>query len=116
MECVLSSVRAAVQAMRKFFGSDKLGFTLSVPAGSARIEPGLPAEDVTVSFPTWTFFEKVRLPALASCLRKLHPREFVAWFVYPVALLSANKYVVHPGLVPAHRFRCQPHCGLIARD
>ena len=49
-----------MQAMRKFYETDELGTVLPVPAGSARIEPGLPEEAVVLNFPTWTSFVDVR--------------------------------------------------------
>jgi hypothetical protein len=37
-----------------FTGGDTFGATVTVPAGSLKIEPGLPATDVTFSLPTWS--------------------------------------------------------------
>ena len=46
------------EASRRFFGSDKLGWSTTFKAGSSEIEPGItPARDVTLSFATWTEFE-----------------------------------------------------------
>lgn len=48
---------AHAQSMRRYFGSDVLGYPVEVKAGMSRIEPGVtPAEDLTVIFPTWTDF------------------------------------------------------------
>jgi hypothetical protein len=49
---------AHAQAMRTYFGSDALGWPVTFPAGSSRVEPGMtPATDITVVFNTWTEFE-----------------------------------------------------------
>jgi hypothetical protein len=37
-----------------FTGGDTFGATVTVPAGSLKIEPGLPASAVTFSLPTWS--------------------------------------------------------------
>lgn len=51
--------RAHGQAARRYFGADELGWSITFPAGSSRIEPGItPAEDVTLHFATWTEFEE----------------------------------------------------------
>ena len=48
---------AHAQASRLFLGSDGLGWSITFPAGSSRVEPGVtPAADVTVTFNTWTEF------------------------------------------------------------
>ena len=48
---------AHAQSMRRYFGSDALGYPVEVKAGMSRIEPGVtPAKDLTVIFPTWTDF------------------------------------------------------------
>lgn len=47
------------QSLRRYFGTDELGLSVTYAAGSSRIEPGItPAEDVTLHFPTWTDFEE----------------------------------------------------------
>lgn len=49
---------AHAQSVRRFYGTDSLGFTVAVPSGSSRVEPGLvPAEDLQLTYPTWTDFE-----------------------------------------------------------
>ena len=49
---------ASGQAARHFFGTDELGWSVTFPAGSSRIEPGItPAEDLTLSFATWSDLE-----------------------------------------------------------
>lgn len=49
---------AHAQASRRFLGSDTLGWTVPIAAGSSRIEPGVtPAVDTVLSFETWTKFE-----------------------------------------------------------
>jgi hypothetical protein len=49
---------AHTQASRLFFGSDNLGWTVPVPAGSSVVEPGItPAQDTNLHFATWTDFE-----------------------------------------------------------
>jgi hypothetical protein len=46
---------AAAEVLRRFTGSDALGATVTVPAGSSRIEPGLvPAEDLTLGWDTFS--------------------------------------------------------------
>ncbi len=48
---------AHAQALRRFSGADQLNWRISYPAGSSRIEPGLtPAEDMTLTFDTWSDF------------------------------------------------------------
>ena len=48
---------AQAQAVRRFSGSDKLNWSVAYPAGASRVEPGFtPAEDLTLSFATWTDF------------------------------------------------------------
>ena len=50
---------AHAQASRRFLGSDELGWTVSFPKGSSRIEPGItPASDTTVNWATWSDFER----------------------------------------------------------
>ncbi len=52
------SCAAHGQASRHFFGTDELGWTVTFRAGSSLIEPGVtPAEDLTVTFDTWTDLE-----------------------------------------------------------
>ena len=53
--CFCSSL---AQSMRRFFGSDKLNFTVPVPAGSSTVEPGMPEKDLLLMIPTWTDFEE----------------------------------------------------------
>jgi hypothetical protein len=49
---------AHAQATRRFFGSDAMGWTVPVPAGSSVIEPGItPAVPLTLTWPTLTDFE-----------------------------------------------------------
>jgi hypothetical protein len=52
---------AHAQASRRFLGSDAMGWSVSAPAGSSRIEPGVtPATDLTLGpFSTFTEFEEV---------------------------------------------------------
>jgi hypothetical protein len=48
------SMTAAV-LLKKFTGSDRFGFTITLPAGSSVIEPGItPTAPVTFNFPTFT--------------------------------------------------------------
>ena len=48
---------AHAQAARNFLGDDVLNFTMFVPAGQSRVEPGItPLQDTTITFPTWTDF------------------------------------------------------------
>lgn len=48
---------AAAQVARRYFDTDVLDWRFTVPAGSTKVEPGIvPANDVEVSFPTWTDF------------------------------------------------------------
>ncbi|MDX1559067.1 MAG: vanadium-dependent haloperoxidase [Marinobacter sp.] len=50
---------AHAQASRLFLGSDQLGYVVSVPKGSSRIEPGFtPTADLDLVFPTWSDFEQ----------------------------------------------------------
>jgi hypothetical protein len=50
---------AHAQVSRLFLGSDDLGWTVSIPRGTSRIEPGVtPATDIVLSWPTWTAFEQ----------------------------------------------------------
>lgn len=49
---------AHAQVIRSFFGSDELGFSVTIAAGSSGVEPGLtPANDVVLEWPTWTDLE-----------------------------------------------------------
>jgi hypothetical protein len=49
---------AHTEASRLFFGSDNLGWTVPMPAGSSLVEPGItPAVDTNLHFATWTDFE-----------------------------------------------------------
>jgi hypothetical protein len=46
---------AHAQVMRRLLGSDALGFSVQVPAGSSSVEPGVtPAADLVLSWDTWT--------------------------------------------------------------
>jgi hypothetical protein len=46
---------AAAQVLVRFTGSDRLGASATIPAGSSRVEPGsTPAADVVLSWPTFT--------------------------------------------------------------
>ncbi len=48
---------AQAQAMRRFTGTDELNWSISYPAGSSRIEPGItPQTDIELHFATWTDF------------------------------------------------------------
>ena len=48
---------ATAQAMRRFTGSDELDWSVSYPAGTSRIEPGVtPEASLTLHFDTWTDF------------------------------------------------------------
>ena len=48
---------AQAQAMRRVSGSDALNWSITLPAGSSRIEPGItPKTDIVLTFPTWTDF------------------------------------------------------------
>ena len=48
---------AHAQALRRFTGTDELNWSVSYPAGTSRIEPGVtPAQDTTLTFATWTAF------------------------------------------------------------
>ena len=48
---------AHAEAARRFLGSDQLGWSVPVAAGSSRIEPGItPQQDLTLHFDTWTDF------------------------------------------------------------
>lgn len=50
---------AHAEASRLFLGSDELGYTVLVPQGRSRIEPGVtPAADLELLFPTWSDFEE----------------------------------------------------------
>jgi hypothetical protein len=50
---------AHAQASRRYLGSDSLGWTVSMPKGSSRIEPGItPARDITLGWRTWSAFER----------------------------------------------------------
>jgi hypothetical protein len=45
---------AAAEVLRSFAGSDAFGASATVKAGSSKIEPGTPASDVILSWPTFT--------------------------------------------------------------
>lgn len=46
------------QFKRRFFDSDELEWSIVIPAGASLIQPGaVPAEDLTLSFQTWSDFE-----------------------------------------------------------
>jgi PAP2 superfamily len=46
---------AAAAVLQHFTGSDKFGFSTTLPAGSSNVEPGItPANPVTLSFPTFS--------------------------------------------------------------
>jgi uncharacterized protein DUF6851/vanadium-dependent haloperoxidase-like protein len=46
---------AAATVLARFTGSDRFGASVTIPAGSSRVEPGTtPAGDVTLSWPTFT--------------------------------------------------------------
>ncbi len=48
---------AHARALQRFSGTDVLDWSVSYPAGSSRIEPGLtPARDMTLTFDTWSDF------------------------------------------------------------
>ncbi len=48
---------AHAQALRRLSGTDELNWSVSYPAGTSRIEPGItPANDMTLTFETWTDF------------------------------------------------------------
>jgi len=50
---------AHAQASRRFLGSDMLGWRVPFARGSSRVEPGVtPAQDITLSFDSWTQFEQ----------------------------------------------------------
>ena len=50
---------AASQAARRFFDSDELNWEFDFEVGKSIVEPGItPVENVRVSFPTWTDFNK----------------------------------------------------------
>jgi len=50
---------AHAQSSRLFLGTDNLGWSFPVPAGSSVIEPGhTPAADLMLGFDTWTTFEQ----------------------------------------------------------
>lgn len=47
------------QAMRRFFGSDDLGWVVDAPQGSSLIEPGItPSSDLQLTWATWSEFEE----------------------------------------------------------
>jgi uncharacterized protein DUF6851/vanadium-dependent haloperoxidase-like protein len=46
---------AGAEILKRFTGSDTFGASLTIPAGSSAIEPGMtPAQDVTLTWPTFT--------------------------------------------------------------
>ena len=48
---------AHAQALRRLTGADELNWSITYPAGTSRIEPGItPARDMTLTFDTWTEF------------------------------------------------------------
>ena len=50
---------AHAQVMRRLLGSDELGFSIPVPAGSSRVEPGVtPSADLVLTWDTWTDLEQ----------------------------------------------------------
>lgn len=50
---------AHAQVLRRFYGTDDLGFVVSVAKGSSVVEPGVtPAASLLLSYPTWTDFEQ----------------------------------------------------------
>lgn len=50
---------AQAEAMRRFTGTDTLGWVVPQLAGSSQIEPGItPKKTFNISFPTWTDFEQ----------------------------------------------------------
>ncbi len=50
---------AQAQALRRFSGTDELNWSVAYPAGTSRVEPGVtPAEDLSLSFATWTDFAR----------------------------------------------------------
>ncbi|MFE6288274.1 DUF6851 domain-containing protein [Streptomyces sp. NPDC057877] len=54
-----SMCAAGSQALRRYFDSDDLNWTLEFKAGKSLVEPGTgPAKDVTVHFATWAEFDK----------------------------------------------------------
>jgi hypothetical protein len=53
--CLCATV---AQAMRCYLGSDELGWKFPIPAGTSRIEPGLPPSNFTLEYPTWSTHEK----------------------------------------------------------
>jgi hypothetical protein len=44
---------AAAAVLTRFTGSDRFGSGVTIPAGSSRVEPGTPAADVALSWPTF---------------------------------------------------------------
>jgi hypothetical protein len=40
--------------LRSFTGSDVFGFSATIPAGSSRIQAGVPLKDITLSWDTFT--------------------------------------------------------------
>ncbi|MGW0885260.1 vanadium-dependent haloperoxidase [Streptomyces sp. NPDC002671] len=50
---------AAAQTARRYFGSDDLDWTINIPAGGLRVEPGMtPAKDLKLHFSTFTDLAK----------------------------------------------------------
>ena len=46
---------AAAEVLKRYTGSDAFGDSVTIPAGSSRVEPGLvPASNVTLSWPTFS--------------------------------------------------------------
>ena len=49
---------AHAEVHRRFLGTDNLGYQVPYPQGSSNVEPGVtPANDILLTFPTWTDFE-----------------------------------------------------------
>lgn len=46
---------AAAEILRLFTGSDRFGYSVTIPAGSSKVEPGaVPSRDITLTFATFT--------------------------------------------------------------
>ncbi|MEX0740323.1 MAG: vanadium-dependent haloperoxidase [Pseudohongiella sp.] len=49
---------AHAETMRLAFGTDEMGWTVDIPQGASRVEPGVtPMQDMQLSWDTWTEFE-----------------------------------------------------------
>lgn len=47
--------RAAAEVLKRFTGSDRFGYVVTIPAGQSRVQPGVvPASPVTLSYATFT--------------------------------------------------------------